>query len=152
VNKTEVKAYEWLKNKGLDVFPTDNPDIVCSDGTGYEVKTLRGNQIMFTERQVEALKSYPNKILILVFRDEDTEPYKIFSFEDLEMPGYHEGVRLHIANRGKIVINLDKEQYRLVRQLAILYDTSVSGLVTQAVVAKLEKEVANGVLGKLMVG
>ena len=61
MNKTEQKAFEWLKNKGYKeteiIFRSkDTPDFICSDASKYEVKFLYGSKIIFYNNQFEQMQ------------------------------------------------------------------------------------------------
>lgn len=146
MNKTEVMAYNWLKQQGLDIYPADNPDIVCVDGTGYEVKLQRGRQIVFTSKQVNSLKSFPGQVKVLVFKQEDTEPYKVIPFDEIQdMPNYHNGVKIHVAGK-KLAFLVTDEEFQLIRIAALNSDKTIKDWITDSIVAWIKKEVADGTL------
>lgn len=69
INKVELMAIEWLKQKGYkesDFVHLHNksPDFICHDGSRYEVKFLYGDKLIFSKKQTDILKPSDN---ILVF-------------------------------------------------------------------------------------
>ncbi len=62
MNKTEQKAFKWLKKQGYKaneiIFrEKDTPDFLCSDKKRYEVKFLYGKRIIFNSTQIVKMKA-----------------------------------------------------------------------------------------------
>lgn len=60
LNQSERITYHWLKQKFNYKFgeikkQRDSPDFICKDKKGYEVKTLYGNTLVFTNVQFKTL-------------------------------------------------------------------------------------------------
>ena len=70
MNQTEYLAFKLLKEKKgykekeIIFRPNKSPDFICLDGKRYEVKFLRGNQLIFYSKQIRDLNPEDN---ILVF-------------------------------------------------------------------------------------
>lgn len=149
MNKTEVIAYEWLKKQGFNVSPMDNPDIVCDDGRGYEVKLLRGNQLWFSRKQMDELQKYPQEVDVLIFRDGDTEPYKIVPISKFLDVEYYEGMRIQIGRR-IIYVNVTEAEHYLIKLAAISQGRTPSQWVGDTVRSWAKEETKNGSLDKWM--
>jgi len=91
---TERLAYEYLLTKGykeqdIHINGRISPDFICSDGKRYEVKLVRGNQILFTKLQLDTLQ--PNDIVLVfnesglksefLWKDRQKSGYRIHSFD-----------------------------------------------------------------------
>lgn len=86
MNKTEEKALGWLISenyKHQDIIFKKTPTFITSDNKKFEVKRLYGNQIIFYNKQYQILKNL-NNIIILVFRDNENEPFLKFKFDEIK--------------------------------------------------------------------
>ena len=103
MNKTEVKAYNWLIKQGYSkeqiVYRSrKTPDFLTSDGRGFEAKKLYGDLIWFTKSQFEELKSMSN-VKILVFKDDSEEPIAEIPSAELKDGAVFNGVRIYVTSR-----------------------------------------------------
>lgn len=100
MNKTQEKAFQWLLNQGykreeISIRQNSSPTFTASDGKKFEVKRLYGTQIIFYNTQCQQLKHHP-KTLILVFRENEQEPFARFKFEEISsLPKNYKGIEIN---------------------------------------------------------
>ena len=98
MNKTQERALNWLISQGYKkqeiVFKQNSPCFIIKDKK-FDVKRFYGNQIIFYNKQYVELKKNPNTI-ILVFRDNENEPYQKINFSELKnLPVNYKGIELN---------------------------------------------------------
>ena len=79
MNKTEILAFNWLKEKGykekdIIFFIRKTPDFICNDGKRYEAKFLYGNRLLFSKSQIPSLKD--NDSIIVFDRNKFVSEFK----------------------------------------------------------------------------
>ncbi|MEK6856602.1 MAG: hypothetical protein AABX49_01160 [Nanoarchaeota archaeon] len=87
MNKAQEKALNWILRQGYKreeiVFKQNkSPNFTTNDSKKFEAKKLYGSQIIFYNTQYQQLKQHP-KTLILVFRENEQEPFAKFRFEEI---------------------------------------------------------------------
>ncbi len=97
MNNTEEKAINWLINQGYkssNIIYKKTPTFISTDKK-FEVKRLYGNQIIFYNKQYQILKKL-NNVLILVFRDNENEPFLKLRFEEIkDLKKQYKGVEIN---------------------------------------------------------
>lgn len=119
MNKTQERALNWLiaqgNRKNEIIFKQSSPCFYIKDKQ-YDVRRLYGNQIIFYNRQYTQLKKYLHAT-ILVFRDNENEPYLKINFSDLkDLPNNYKGVEINwvdVNNKVKTIRVSEKTKYRL---------------------------------------
>ncbi|MBI2508077.1 hypothetical protein HYV89_03935 [Candidatus Woesearchaeota archaeon] len=100
MNKTQEKAFQWLLNQGykkedISIRQNASPAFTASDGKKFEARRLYGAQIIFYSTQYQQLKHHP-KALILVFRENEEEPFAKFRFEEISsLPKSYKGIDIN---------------------------------------------------------
>jgi len=101
MNKTEGKALNWILGQGYkhqDIIYKKTPTFIISNNKKFEVKRLYGNQIIFYNKQYQILKKISN-ILILVFRDNESEPFLKFKFDEIkDLKKQYKGIDINWVN------------------------------------------------------
>lgn len=103
MNRTQEKALQWLVQQGYKreeiIFRQNkSPNIVTNDNKKFEVKRLYGTQIIFYNKQYQQLKHHA-KTLILVFRENEQEPFLKFRFEEISsLPKNYKGIDINWVN------------------------------------------------------
>ncbi len=87
MNKVQEKALNWILHQGYKreeiVFKSNkSPNFTTIDNKKFEAKRLYGSQIIFYNTQCQQLRQHP-KTLILVFRENEQEPFAKFRFEEI---------------------------------------------------------------------
>lgn len=119
MNKTQERALNWLISQGYKkqeiVFKQSSPCFSIKDKK-FDVKRFYGNQIIFYNKQYAELKKNPNTI-ILIFRDNENEPYLKINFNELKsLPSHYKGIELNwvdIDNEVKTIRVSEKTKSRL---------------------------------------
>ncbi len=119
MNKTQERALNWLISQGYKkqeiVFKQSSPCFSIKDKK-FDVKRFYGNQIIFYNKQYSELKKNSNTI-ILVFRDNENEPYLKINFNELKnLPTHYRGIELNwvdIDNEVKTIRVSEKTKSRL---------------------------------------
>jgi len=97
MNNTEEKALNWLISQGYkanSIIYKKTPTFISTDKK-FEVKRLYGNQIIFYNKQYQILKKL-NNVLILVFRDNENEPFLKLKFEEIkDLKKQYKGVEIN---------------------------------------------------------
>ena len=97
MNNTEEKALNWLISQGYKsntIIYKKTPTFISTDKK-FEVKRLYGNQIIFYNKQYQTLKKL-NNVLILVFRDNENEPFLKLKFEEIrDLKKQYKGVEIN---------------------------------------------------------
>jgi len=87
MNQTEELAYKWLieqpDNSEIVFQRRDSPDFINQNGSGYEVKLLKDNHIVFTYGQLRKLLKF-GKATVLVMAKGKAEPVAQIPIEDLK--------------------------------------------------------------------
>jgi hypothetical protein len=141
LNKTELKAKEWLTQQGkaVDFHSRSSPDFTCRDGTGYEVKLLRENCITFSMTQFEQLRLFPGELKVVVF-DGGIQPDYIIPFSELEnIPRYWNGIRVKVFSPKEEITqvrNIDPDLYTKVKVDAAKKKITVGEWFNQAIILK----------------
>lgn len=117
MNKSEKKAYEWLKKKGYKkiVFygnrtPGFDTEEYCFEvKRGYKLKTGE-IKILFRAGQREKIKDKKGKVLVFM---DDSEPLDILEPDEI-MENRVRNIILHNVGGNKIIVSvsIDKEIYR----------------------------------------
>lgn len=99
MNKTQEKALNWLIKQGYKkeeiAVKQKSPNFSTVDSKKFEVKRLYGAQIIFYNSHYHQLKKDP-KTTILVFRDNEDEPFLKFKFEEIKnMPSNYRGIDIN---------------------------------------------------------
>ena len=84
LNNTEKKAYIWLQAKGyqgISFSSNKTPDFIVASGESFEVKKVRNNTIVFSNKQFESLQECRDS-KILAFND-SPEPIAIIPFGEI---------------------------------------------------------------------
>jgi hypothetical protein len=108
MNKTQEKALQWLIHQGhkkeeLSFRQNKSPNFITTDNKKFEVKRLYGTQVIFYNSQYQQLKQHP-KTLILVFRDNEAEPFLKFKFEEISsLPKNYKGIEINWVSLQKDV-------------------------------------------------
>jgi len=85
MNKTEEKAYEWLKTQGyhnITFRQRETPDFTTQEGKFFEIKKARNNVVWFTKGQRDKLAKLSDKIVVLIF-DDSPAPLETVLFKEL---------------------------------------------------------------------
>jgi len=130
VNKTEIKAKEWLikvkKYNAKDIIKNarGTPDFICSDGKRYEVKFFNGGQIMFTTNQIKSMK---DDDIVIVF---DKDGY-IGEFEWADREAFFIKIRYWKANTDpKVVVTPEtKKALNAIGAFEDTYDSIIQKLL-----------------------
>lgn len=117
MNATEIKGYKWLLKQGYseaDIFYQSrrNPDFLTTTDEGFEVKRLRGkNVIWLSEKQFKELKGM-HSVTILVFSTEKEDPILTFPTSQLKPGAIIGGIKISVSvpqvNTEKILLTLSK--------------------------------------------
>lgn len=75
MNDIELKAKRWLEKQGIKVHRQLTPDFISDDGQGFEVKTMRGNDVNI-DNLIPLLKNVNNNH-ILVFKQSGENPVMV---------------------------------------------------------------------------
>ena len=103
MNRTQEKALQWLLHQGykreeISIKQNGSPNFTVSDGKKFEAKRLYGTQIIFYSTQQQQLKHHP-KTLILIFRENEQEPFARFKFEEISsLPKNYKGIEINWIN------------------------------------------------------
>ena len=103
MNHTQEKALQWLAQQGykkeeIAFRQNKSPNIITKDNKKFEAKRLYGTQIIFYSKQYQQLKHDP-KTLILVFRENEQEPFLKFKFEEISsLPNSYRGIDINWVN------------------------------------------------------
>ncbi len=119
MNKTQEIALNWLTTQGYKkneiVFKQSSPCFFIKD-KHYDVRRLYGNQIIFYNRQYIQLKKH-SQTIILVFRDNEHEPYLKINFLDLkDLPSNYKGIEINwvdVNNKVRTIRVSEKTKSRL---------------------------------------
>jgi len=118
MNKTEVRAKEWLESQGYGSLAFQNrnsPDFITDKGLGFEVKKLRENTVFFSTRQWRQLEIHPN-VTILVFDSKET-PEAIIPFRQLDKPPSYWGkYRLVMKDLEKTRYKAEARHFKALRE------------------------------------
>ena len=103
MNKTQEKAINWLMTQGYKkseiTIRQKSPTLITKDNKKFEVKRLYGTQIIFYNTHYNQLKIFPSTI-ILVFRDNEEEPFIKFKFEEIKHQPYtYKDITLNWVNK-----------------------------------------------------
>ncbi len=103
MNRAQEKTLQWLIKQGykkeeISIRQNSSPNFTTSDGKKFEAKKLYGTQIIFYNTQHQQLKQHP-KTLILVFRENEQEPFLKFRFEEIaSLPKNYKEVEINWVN------------------------------------------------------
>jgi len=119
MNKTQERALNWLISQGYKkqeiIFRQTSPCFFIKDKK-FDVKRLYGNQIIFYNSQYLELKKDPS-VAILVFRDNESEPYQKIMFKEIEkLPSHYKGIEINwvdIDTKVKAIRISEKTKERL---------------------------------------
>lgn len=100
MNKAQEKALNWLMHQGyrredITFRQSRSPNFITKDNKKFDAKRLYGVQIIFYNTQYQQLKHHP-KTLILVFRENEQEPFTKFKFEEISsLPKNYKGIEIN---------------------------------------------------------
>ena len=103
MNRTQEKALHWLMQQGhkreeISFKQNHSPNFVTNDGKKFDVKRLYGTQIIFYNKQYQQLKHHP-KTLILVFKENEQEPFLKLRFEEISsLPDHYKEIDINWVN------------------------------------------------------
>lgn len=103
MNRTQEKALQWLMKQGykredITFRQSKSPNFITNDNKKFDAKRLYGAQIIFYNTQYQQLK-HDSKTLILIFRDNEEEPFIKFRFEEINsLPKSYRGVEINWVN------------------------------------------------------
>ncbi len=104
MNRTQEKALQWLTQEGykkeeITFRQNRSPNFITKDNKKFDVKRLYGTQIIFYNTQYQQLKHHP-KTLILVFRENEQEPFIKFRFEEISsLPKSYKDIDINWVNQ-----------------------------------------------------
>ena len=155
MNKTELKAYNYLKKKGYNdiaFHEHSNPDFTTKESEYFEVKVISGKTITFYKLQYEYLINHPfTTILIYDIKSPlyDTgEPIYSILFNELDQ--FKDKVNVIIADNGsgdftsiRIKLSTQNRLINYAKQYGVYRDTMddiVAKLLDSAYRNKKKKE------------
>ena len=100
MNRTQEKAFHWLMQQGykreeISFKQNHSPNFITNDGKKFDVKRLYGTQIIFYNKQYQQLKHHP-KTLILVFKENEQEPFLKLRFEEISsLPDHYKEIDIN---------------------------------------------------------
>ncbi len=103
MNRAQEKALQWLTQQGykreeISFRQNRSPNFITNDNKKFEVKRLYGTQIIFYNKQFQQLKHH-SKTLILVFKENEQEPFMKFRFEEISsLPNNYKGIDINWVN------------------------------------------------------
>ena len=155
MNKTELKAYNWLVKQGHHIQITNainSPDLITDDGKGYEVKLLRGGTITFSPGQLKVLKSSPYNVIVLVFRKDDIEPYKVIPISDISDGKFIDKTCTIRAGSitSHISVPMSKEERYIIRLMSVSTNKKPSEIVREAILDWVMKSSESNKLANLI--
>lgn len=97
MNKSETKAYDWLKSQGytnINFSARRTPDFMSATGEAFEVKRRYGNTVVFTRGQFE--KIHRSDATVLVMEDGKDEPIAQIPANEVSEGTIHGDLRMTI--------------------------------------------------------
>ena len=89
---------QGYKREDITFRQSRSPNFITKDNKKFDVKRLYGTQIIFYNTQYQQLKNH-QKTLILVFRENEQEPFAKFRFEEISsLPGSYKGIDINWVN------------------------------------------------------
>ena len=142
MNVTETKAKAWLESQGLQVFymGNRNPDFIDANGNGYEIKLIRGDCVVLSDKQLGDLNSYQGNLKILAFHIGDDEPTIMTLTELLTMKMGVKPVFTKVINLFTVKVELAEEEVIELKCKVIDEHTTIKDWVADAIRRKLKED------------
>jgi len=142
MNKTELKAYNWLLKQGyreedIDFNPHRSIDFVVKGEGFYEAKRLFKGVLMLTDKQQRTFEKYNPTVLL--FDDNAEEPITVSPFSEIK----HKVKLYNPKNSGRycrVGILFERETLEKLEDLCREKGLSLSSLVRMAIKEWLKGE------------